>query len=93
MTKDFYPIIRQELKKETGKYPRYFTRKFYSDFMTAVSAAKENRENGIDTSYRKPGAEHVLLFSEYNPVYNSAFYEKNGDTYCLFLEKFYSLNG
>lgn len=89
--KDNFSIIREALKKETGKYPRYFTRKFYADYIAAVSAFKENRSAGIDTSYRKPGAEHVLLFSEYNPVYNSAFYQKDGCTYCLFLEKFYSM--
>lgn len=92
MTKDFYSIIRNELKNETGKYPRYFTRAFYKNYLSAAETFRKNRAAGIDSSFRKPGASHVVLFREYIPVYESDFYRKDSCNYCVFLEIVNRLN-
>jgi hypothetical protein len=92
MTKDFYPIIRQELKKETGKYPRYFTRAFCKNYLSAAETLRKNRAAGIDSSFRKPDAPYVVLFREYIPVYESYFYKKDSCNYCVFLEIVNRLN-
>lgn len=91
MKKIDYSIIREKLKKETGKYPRYFTRKFYSDFVSAYTERGKNNAAGINTEYRAEADPHVLRYREYIPVYNSAFYRNDGANYCLFLEIFYSM--
>ena len=70
-----------------GLSSKYFTRSFYADFKQAYYAVIANTINGVDCSYCSGG---VWLTHEYDKIYNSDFYKKDGYIYCEFLSSFYS---
>lgn len=77
-----YQQIKAELsaKREST---RYFNKQFFLDFMAAKRAFIANQENGIDNTYQSG---YITLTHEYDKIYASDFYRKNGGAYCVFLE-------
>lgn len=78
----FYQQIKAELsaKRENTKY---FNKQFLTDYIEAKRAFIANRKNGIDNTYQ---LENVTYTHEFDKVYSSEFYRKNGGAYCAFLE-------
>ena len=78
-----YKEIKAELSR-TCSSVKYFTEDFYRTFLACVEKRKQCVEAGVDDSYMAENG-YVRLYHSYDPVYRSAFYNKNSGTYCEFL--------
>lgn len=77
-----YQEIKLELSAKCDS-TKYFNKQFLTDFLEAEKSFKANQERGIDNTYR---VGNIRYTHEYDKIYTSEFYQKNGGTYCVFLE-------
>lgn len=77
-----YQQIKAELSARREN-TRYFNKQFLLDYMEAEKQFKANRKNGIDNTYQDG---NIWYTHEYDKIYTSDFYRKNGGAYCVFLE-------
>ncbi len=77
-----YQQIKAELSARREN-TRYFNKQFLLDYLEAEIQYRVNRKNGIDNTYE---FDNVTYTREYDKIYTSDFYRKNGGAYCVFLE-------
>lgn len=77
-----YQQIKAELSAKREN-TRYFNKQFLLDYLEAEKQYRVNRKNGIDNTYQ---VGNIRYTHEYDKIYTSEFYQKNGGTYCVFLE-------
>lgn len=77
-----YQQIKAELSAKREN-TRYFNKQFLLDYLEAENSIRVNRKNGIDNTYE---LDNVTYTREYDKIYTSEFYRKNGGAYCVFLE-------
>ncbi len=77
-----YQQIKTELSARREN-TRYFNKQFLLDYLEAEKQYRVNRKNGIDNTYE---LDNVTYTREYDKIYTSDFYRKNGGAYCVFLE-------
>lgn len=77
-----YQVLRHRLVTD-GYNTRYFTREFYDIYVRANWKVTNNCRNGIVDFVEWNG---ITVHAPYIPVYGTNFYNKNGNTYCHFLE-------
>lgn len=77
-----YQQIKAELSARRENI-RYFNKQFLLDYLEAEKQYKVNRKNGIDNTYQ---VGNIRYTREYDKIYASDFYRKNGGAYCVFLE-------
>lgn len=77
-----YQQIKAELSAKREN-TRYFNKQFLLDYLEAEKQYRVNRKNGIDNTYQ---VGNISYTREYDKIYTSDFYRKNGGAYCVFLE-------
>lgn len=77
-----YQQIKAELSAERESI-KYFNKQFLTDYIEAKRAFIANRKNDIDNTYE---LDNVTYTHEFDKIYASDFYRKNGGAYCVFLE-------
>lgn len=77
-----YQQIKAELSAKREN-TRYFNKQFLLDYLEAEKQYRANRKNGIDNTYQ---VGNIRYTREYDKIYTSEFYRKNGGAYCVFLE-------
>ena len=77
-----YQQIKAELSAKREN-TRYFNKQFLLDYLEAEKQYRVNRKNGIDNTYQ---VGNIRYTREYDKIYTSNFYRKNGGAYCVFLE-------
>ena len=78
MSTTLYGYFRDAIRN-SGHKTTYFNRAFLAEYIAAYKARAAHIEQGICTEYGTPDY-------EYNDVFNTDFYNKNGAAYCAFIE-------
>lgn len=77
-----YQQIKAELSAKRENI-RYFNKQFLLDYLEAEKQYRANQKNKIDNTYQ---VGNIRYTREYDKIYTSDFYRKNGGAYCVFLE-------